>query len=117
MDNILLTIKNETFQASLYSNETTKAIKELLPLNLTMTELHGNEKYYTFTESFPTQSEKVGTIKAGDLMLFGNDTLVLFYENFSTPYSYTRIGKIDNVDNLSNILGISDAKVKIELAD
>ena len=35
-------------------------------------------------------------------MLFGNNCLVIFYESFDTSYSYTKIGHIDNLDNLGN---------------
>ncbi len=33
-------------------------------------------------------------------MLYGNNTIVLFYEDFTTPYSYTRLGKVNNPKNL-----------------
>ena len=46
-------------------------------------------------------------------MLYGSDCLVIFYENFDTPYSYTRIGKIDNVDNLKDVLGNGNVNVMI----
>ena len=35
-------------------------------------------------------------------MLYGNNCLVIFYKSFDTSYSYTKIGHIDNLDNLGN---------------
>lgn len=38
-------------------------------------------------------------------MLYGADCLVLFYESFSTSYSYTRIGAVENVSGLAAAVG------------
>ena len=46
-------------------------------------------------------------------MLYGTDCLVIFYESFSTSYSYTRIGKIDNPDGLENVLGPGSIQISI----
>lgn len=43
---IKITIGPKVFHATLYDNETTKAIKALLPMTVNMTELNGNEKYF-----------------------------------------------------------------------
>ena len=53
-------------------------------------------KVFRFNESLPANASNPGTIQTGDLMLYGSNTLVLFYKNFSTSYSYTRIGRIEN---------------------
>ena len=47
-------------------------------------------------------------------MLYGDDCLVIFYEDFKTSYSYTKIGKIDNVDNLKNVLERGNITVSID---
>lgn len=104
------------FDGSLQDNETTQALRELLPLTMDMTELHGNEKYYNLAGSLPVNEEHINTIYAGDLMLFGSDCLVLFYEDFETSYSYTRLGRIDDTEGLSDTLGRGTAKVTLGMA-
>jgi hypothetical protein len=47
----------------------------------------------------------------GDILLYGSSTIVLFYKKFDTPYSYTKIGKIDKVDGLEAALGAGNVKV------
>ena len=56
-----------------------------------MDELNGNEKYYFMPNALPTDPERPGEIHTGDFMLYGSDCLVLFYKNFSSSYSYTRL--------------------------
>ena len=110
---INLTINGNSFTATLEDNETTRELLNRLPIEVSMSELNGNEKYYYFDESLPTNSYRPGNISTGDIMLYGSDCLVIFYENFDTPYSYTRIGKIDNVDNLKDALGNGNVNVMI----
>ena len=102
---LTLTVDGTSFAIQLEDNATTAALAELLPLELDMTELNGNEKYADLPESLPTDSTRVGSIEAGDVMLFGDDCLVVFYKSFDTSYSYTRIGHIDNADELAATLG------------
>ena len=108
-NNIRITINNKEYDITLEDNETVKELKKLLPLNITMAELNGNEKYIYLDNNLPTDSYKPKNINKGDVMLYGNNCLVIFYESFETPYSYTKIGHIDNLPDL----GKESVKVKI----
>lgn len=110
-------VGDKNFTATLESNNTTKSLLEKLPLTINMSELHGNEKYYYFNESLPTNSERIGNINTGDLMLYGSDCLVLFYKSFSTSYSYTRLGHIDNPQGLADVVGSGNITVTFEVAN
>jgi hypothetical protein len=109
-----ITIGSAVFTATLNNNATATAFKAMLPLTINMSELNGNEKFYYFSATLPTNASSGGNIQVGDLMLYGNNCLVLFYEGFNTSYSYTRLGKIDNTAGLVAALGTGSVTVKFE---
>lgn len=111
MQNIIITIKNKKYEAILYDNSTTKELIKKFPITITMSDLNGNEKYYNFSKSFSTSSENVANINKGDIMLFGNNCLVIFYKSFSTRYRYTKLGYIKNLEDLENSLGKGDIEI------
>jgi hypothetical protein len=98
-------IGRKEFTATVLNNATANALLEKLPLVITMEELNGNEKYYYFSEKFPFQPVNPGMIQAGDLMLYEDCCLVLFYERFATRYRYSKIGSIQNTKGLKEALG------------
>lgn len=112
---IKITVNSKTFTATLLDNNSAKAFKEMLPLTISMLELNNNEKYYDLPNALPTNSSNPATIKNGDLMLYGSKTLVLFYKSFSTSYSYTKLGRIDDITGLESALGSGDVTVSFEL--
>lgn len=111
MQNIIITIKNKKYEAVLYDNSTTKELIKKFPITITMSDLNGNEKYYNFSKRFPTSSENVVNVKKGDIMLFGDNCLVIFYKSFSTRYRYTKLGYIKNLEDLENSLGKGDIEI------
>ena len=116
-NNLKITIGPVSFNATLENNETAKAFKRLLPMSVDMSELHGNEKYYYLSKGLPTASSNPGTIRTGDLMLYGSTCVVLFYETFSTSYTYTRLGRITNPSGLASALGSGGVNVTFEITD
>jgi len=112
---IKIKVGSQTFTATLLENNSAKAFKEMLPLTINMIELNNNEKYYDLPNSLPTNSSNPGTIKNGDLMLYGSKTLVLFYKSFSTSYSYTKLGAVDDVMGLEAALGTGNVTIAFEL--
>lgn len=104
-----IVINNDNYVLNLESNETVTKLLELLPLEVEMSELNDNEKYIYLDESLPTNSSNPKHINSGDVMLFGDNCLVIFYKSFDTSYSYTKIGHIDNLKDL----GSNNITVKI----
>jgi hypothetical protein len=98
-------IGSSTFIATLDENPTATAFKAMLPLTVDMQELNGNEKLYRLPDKLPTKTSNPGTIKNGDLMIYGANTLVLFYKSFPTSYSYTRLGRINDPAGLAAAVG------------
>ena len=105
-----MTVGTQRFAVTLEDNPTARAFVQLLPATLDMAELNGNEKHARLPRSLPTNAVRPGTIRAGDVLLYGNDTLVVFYETFRSSYSYTRIGRITESAGLAQALGPGPAR-------
>ena len=100
--NMNVIINNKKYHVTLEDNETVKKFLELLPQEFTMEELNGNEKYVYMSDSLPTNATIPNHITAGDIMLYGDRCVVIFYKSFDTSYSYTKIGHIEDLSDLEN---------------
>ena len=96
------TINGEKLEIQLEDNATAVAFAKMLPLELTMSDLNSNEKYVNLDGPLPINSYEPGRVEVGDVMLYGDDCLVIFYESFDTEYSYTKIGYIDGLPELGD---------------
>ncbi|MCE7039054.1 cyclophilin-like fold protein [Dyadobacter sp. CY312] len=112
---LIVKVGAKTFTATLVNNATATAFKARLPLTVQMDELNGNEKLYQFPNSLPANPTNPGTIQNGDLMLYTSNVLVLFYKTFPTSYTYTRIGKVNDVAGLAAALGSGRVEVSFAL--
>ena len=108
-----ITIGPNIFIATFYNNVT--AFKAMLPMTVNMPGLNGNEKYFNLSNHLPTNASNPGTIQTGDLMLYGSNTLVLFYKTFSTSFNYTKLGHVDNSSGLVSALGSETVTITYEL--
>ena len=116
MTTINVQIGSKIFAAKLFDNPSSQALMAKMPMTITMTELNKNEKYYNLPHELPVSSQNVGKINSGDLMLYGSDCLVIFYKSFTTPYSYTRLGSIEDASGLENALGSGNVEVTLSQA-
>lgn len=105
------------FTAELAGSAAAGELEAMLPLSLDMSELNGNEKYCYLDTSMTTEAARPGRIEAGDLMLFGDSCVVLFYESFSTSYSYTPLGRVLDAEGLAAALGGGGARVTFRAAE
>ena len=99
------------FAITLTDNAAARAFAALLPLTLDMSELNGNEKHASLPKALPANPSRPGTIRNGDLMLYGSNTLVVFYLTFDSSYSYTRLGRVDDPTGVAQALGPRGARV------
>jgi hypothetical protein len=106
-----MTIGERRFAITLADNAAASELAAQLPLTLNMAELNGNEKHAELPKALPTNASRPGKIHAGDLMLYGSTTPVIFYLGFDSSYSYTRLGRVDDPAGLSKALGQGDVRV------
>ena len=102
MDKIYIEVNGERLAVDLEENATASALVGLLPFTVSMDDLNGNEKYVYLDKSLPVDAYNPGRIEAGDLMLYGDNCLVVFYESFDTEYSYTKIGHIERLPEMGD---------------
>jgi hypothetical protein len=106
-----MSVGERRFAITLTDNAAAHAFAAQLPLTMDMSELNGNEKHGDLPKPLPANASRPGTIRNGDLMLYGADTLVVFYLTFHSSYSYTRLGRVDDPSGLAQALGPRGVRV------
>lgn len=114
---IKVTVDSKSFLVTTYDNATARSFLALLPITITMNDVNGNEKYRPLESNLPTSAAVPPKINAGDLMLWGANGLVLFYETFNTSYSYSKIGNMEDASGLKEALESNKATVTFELIE
>ena len=102
---MLMIVGKRSFAITLANTNAARAFAAQLPLTLDMAELNGNEKHADLLQALPTEASRPGTIHSGDLLLYGSNTLVVFYKTFRSSYSYTRLGHVNEPAALEQVLG------------
>jgi hypothetical protein len=108
---VWMTVGERRFAITLADTDAARAFAAMLPMTLDMPDLNGNEKHVELPKALPANASRPGTIRNGDLMLYGARTLVLFYLSFDSPYAYTRLGRLDDAAGLARALGRGTARI------
>jgi hypothetical protein len=108
---IWMAVGERRFAVTVADTEAARAFVAQLPLTFDMPDLNGNEKHVKLPKALPANASRPRTIRNGDVMLWGADTLVVFYLTFDSPYSYTRLGRIEDAAALPQVLGRGQVRV------
>lgn len=110
-----ITVGEATFSATFADNSGAQALKELLAdgdITIEMSDYAGFEKVGSLGQSLPTSNSQINT-QTGDIVLYQGNQIVIFYG--SNSWSYTQLGKIDNLAGLEEALGGGDVSVTFSL--
>ena len=110
-------VGNSTFTASLESNAAVDALiarMQEAPITIRMRDYSGFEKVGLLGTSLPVSNRQI-TTQSGDIVLYQGSQLVIFYG--SNSWSYTRIGKIDNLTGWKKALGRGNVNVTFSLEE
>ncbi len=105
------------FTATLEDNDAVRELMEMMqagPVTINMSDYSGFEKVGPLGRSLSTSNSQT-TTAAGDIVLYNGNNIVMFYG--SNSWSYTRIGKIDDLTDWTAALGSGDITAIFTLAE
>ena len=108
-------VNDTIFTATLEDNETVYALAEMLQkvtVVIRMSDYSGFEKVGPLGTSLPASNAQT-TTHAGDIVLYNGNQIVIFYG--SNSWSYTRLGRIDDLTGWKEALGNGDVTVTFSL--
>ena len=98
-------IGDYTFTATLEQNQAVNELIDMMkegPVTIEMSDYSGFEKVGSLGKRLTTDNHQT-TTSEGDIVLYSGDQIVIFYG--SNSWSYTRIGKVDDLTNWKKALG------------
>ena len=114
---LTVTVNDTPFTATLADTEAARTLADKVEeeaLTLTLSDYAGFEKVGPLGFALPA-ADRQTTTSAGDLVLYQGDQLVLFYG--SNSWSYTRLGRIDDLTGWADALGSGDVTVTLTPAE
>ncbi|MCH3942861.1 MAG: cyclophilin-like fold protein [Atopobiaceae bacterium] len=119
MSSITIAVNGKAFTATLADTEAARRFASRLPMTLDMAELGGNEKYAYGDATYPTAGASVvSPIEAGDVMLYEDSCVVLFYATHdNASYSYVPLARLDDPSGLAEAVGAGSAAVTFSAAN
>lgn len=105
------------FTATLEDNDAVRELAEMMrqgPVTIAMDDYAGFEKVGALGRSLPASSSQT-TTAAGDIVLYNGSSIVMFYG--SNSWSYTRIGRIDDLTGWEDALGSGSITAVFTLAE
>lgn len=111
INEITIRVNDKSYTVRMDVNDAAQEFARSTPFELPMVELNGNEKYYRGADTLVTDAHRMTSIKTGDLMLYEDNCIVLFYKDFETDYSYTRLGWVYDAEDLAETLGDGNVNV------
>lgn len=115
VEKMTLQIGNSSFTATLENNPAAAAFAEMMsdaPVTIQMSDYSGFEKVGSLGTALPADDSRT-TTHAGDIVLYNGNQIVIFYG--SNSWSYTRLGKIDDLSGWEDALGSGDVTVTFSL--
>lgn len=115
-DNVRLevVVEGTVYTATLSDTQAAQEFAQILPMTITMDDYGGFEKVGSLGTSL-TASNSQTTTTAGDIVLYNSNNIVMFYG--SNSWSYTRLGKIDDLTGWADALGRGSVSVTFRLAE
>ena len=110
-------IGDTSFTATLEDNVATSELIEMMreePITINMSDYSGFEKVGPLGRSLTTDNHQT-TTSAGDIVLYSGNQIVMFYG--SNSWSYTRIGKIDDLTGWEDALGSGSITAEFSLME
>ena len=110
-------VGGESFTATLENNSAAAALAEMLrsePLTIEMSDYAGFEKVGSLGTRLPASNAQT-TTSSGDIVLYNGSQIVIFYG--SNSWSYTRLGRIDDLTGWTEALGSGDVTVTFSLTE
>lgn len=110
-------IGDTVFTATLEDNAAVRELIEMMkeaPISINMSDYSGFEKVGPLGRSLTTENQQT-TTSAGDIVLYSGNQIVMFYG--SNSWSYTRIGRIDDLTGWKDALGSGSITAVFTLAE
>lgn len=116
-EKMTLQIGDSSFTATMEQNAAADAFADMMreaPVVIQMSDYSGFEKVGSLGTTLPA-SDSQTTTQPGDIVLYNGNQIVVFYG--SNTWSYTRLGRVDDLSGWEDALGSDEATVTFSLGE